>query len=181
MTGARSRRTRFFVVAAVAILAPGSYTAIVRGKASEIGIGLVEIYDLGTSALDTSATSQLAQISTRGTVQTDDNVLIGGFIISGTTSKVLVRAIGPELTAAGVPNALKDTTLELRDGTGTLIAMNDDWQTDQRQLIIDTTVPPKDDRESAVVASLMPGAYTAIVRGKGNTTGVALVEVYGLP
>lgn len=167
--------------AAVATLNPGGYTAIVRGKGSDIGIGLVEVYDLGTSALDTSTNSQLAQISTRGTVQSGDNVMIGGFIISGTVSKVIVRAIGPELTAFGVPNALQDTTLELRDGTGALVASNDDWRTNQQQQIIDSTVPPKDDRESAIVASLTPGPYTVIVRGKENSSGVALVEVYGLP
>jgi hypothetical protein len=91
-----------------------------------------------------------------------------------------VRAIGPELTQAGVPGALQDTMLELHDGSGSTIFSNDDWRSNQEQLIIDTTVPPKDNRESAIVATLNPGNYTAIVRGKGGTTGVALVEVYGL-
>ena len=166
--------------AIVATLNPGNYSSIVRGKGTDIGIGLVEIYDLGTASLDTSSTSKLAQISTRGTVQTGDNVMIGGFIISGAPSKVIVRAIGPELTAFGVPGALQDPTLELRDGSGSLVIANDDWRTTQEQAIIDTTVAPKDDRESAVVATLSPGGYSAVVRGKDNTTGVALVEVYSL-
>jgi hypothetical protein len=105
--------------------------------------------------------------------------MIGGFIVSGKATKIIARAIGPELNGI-VPGALQDTTLELRDSTGALVRGNDDWRTNQQQEIIDTTVPPKDDRESAVVETLVPGAYTAIVRGKNNTTGVALVEVYSL-
>ena len=105
--------------------------------------------------------------------------MIGGFIISGASTKVLVRAIGPELNGI-VPGALQDTTLELRDASGSLIHFNDDWRTTQEQAIKDTTVPPTDDRESAILATLTPGNYTAIVRGKDNSTGVALVEVYGL-
>jgi hypothetical protein len=105
--------------------------------------------------------------------------MIGGFIISGTATKVIVRAIGPSLTGI-LPGALQDTLLELHDGSGSLVNSNDDWRTTQEQQIIDTTVAPKDDRESAIVATLAPGNYTGIVRGKGNTTGVALVEVYSL-
>ena len=106
--------------------------------------------------------------------------MIGGFIITGATTRVIVRAIGPDLTNRGVPGALQDTTLELRDGAGSLVASNDNWESAQRQQIIDTTVPPNDPRESAIVATLPPGNYTAIVRGKNNATGVALVEVYAL-
>ncbi len=166
--------------AIVISLDPGNYTAIVEGKNGATGIAVVEVFDLGTASLDSGSKAQLAQISTRGNVLTGDNVLIGGFIISGVTTNILVRAIGPELTAFGVSNALQDTTLELHNGSGTIIGSNDDWRTDQQQAIIDTTVPPKDDRESAIVQSLVPGAYTAIVRGKNNTTGVALVEAYAL-
>jgi hypothetical protein len=90
---------------------------------------------------------------------------------------VIVRAIGPSLTVSG---ALGDPTLELHDGNGALIASNDDWRTDQEAEIIATTIPPTNDLESAIVRDLAPGAYTAIVRGVNNTTGVALVEVYGL-
>ena len=165
--------------AIVATLAPGNYTAIVGGKNNTTGIAVVEAYDLGTASLDNSSKAQLAQISTRGKVLIDDNVMIGGFIISGTATKVILRAIGPSLNGI-VPGALQDTMLELYDGSGSLINSNDDWRTTQEQQIIDTTVPPKDDRESAIVATLGPGNYTGIVRGKAKTTGVALVEVYSL-
>jgi len=166
--------------AIVAGLDPGNYTAIVRGKANTTGVAVVEGYDLGTASLDASSTARLAQISTRGTVLTGNNVMIGGFIINGSATRVIVRAIGPSLSAFGVPNALQDTVLELRDGSGSLIATNDDWRSTQEQEIIATGVPPTDNRESAIVATLNPGAYTGIVRGKNDTTGVALVEAYGL-
>ena len=165
--------------AIVAALDPGNYTAIVHGKNDASGIALVEVYDLGTAFLDTSSKARLAQISTRGNVLAGDNVLIGGFIIRKKTTKVIVRAIGPSLNGI-VPGALQDTVLELHDGSGSLINSNDDWRATQEQQIIDTTVPPTDDRESAIVATLAPGNYTGIVRGKNNATGVALVEVYGL-
>src|SRR5262249_10926518 len=129
-----------------------------------------------------SSEAKLANISTRGHVQTADNVMIGGFIVAGSSaSNILVRAIGPELTAQGVVGALQDTTLDLYDVSGTLLMSNDDWKSDQEQQIIDTTIPPTDPRESAIVATLNPGNYTAIVRGKNDTTGVALVESYVLP
>ncbi|MEO5720929.1 MAG: nidogen-like domain-containing protein [Chthoniobacterales bacterium] len=166
--------------ALVAVLNPGAYTAVVRGKNGATGLALVEAYDLGTASLDTSSSAKLVNISTRGFVQTGDDVMIGGFIITGATTRVIARAIGPDLTNRGVPGALQDTTLELRNAAGGLVAANDNWESDQRQEIIDTTVPPADPRESALVANLPPGAYTAIVRGKNNTTGVALVEVYSL-
>ena len=114
-------------------------------------------------------------------VQTGDNVGIGGFIITGGAPKrVILRAIGPSLSAFGITNAVQDTTLELHNGNGATIGSNDDWRSDQEQAIKDTTVPPTDPRESAILRSLTPGNYTAIVRGKSNTTGVALVEVYVL-
>jgi hypothetical protein len=166
--------------AIIAILNPGSYTAVVRGKNDTTGIAVVEVYDLGVASLDVSSEARLAQISTRGTVSTGDNVMIGGFIISGTATKIIARAIGPELNGI-VPGALQDTVLELRDGSGSLVASNDDWRSRQEQEIIATTVAPKDDRESAIVATLAPGNYTGIVRGKDNTTGVGLVEVYNTP
>ena len=165
--------------AILAIINPGNYTAIVAGKNNTTGVAVVEVYDLGTASLDNSSNARLAQISTRGKVLGGDSVMIGGFILSGPSSKVLVRAIGPSLNGI-VPGALQDTLLELHDTSGSLIASNDDWRSTQEQQIIDTTVPPKDDRESAIVATLAPGNYTGIVRGKGNTTGVALVEVYSL-
>lgn len=162
-------------------LDPGNYTAVVAGKNGATGIALVEVYDLGTASLDTGSKAQLAQISTRGNVLTGDNVMIGGFIISGTTTKIIARAIGPSLSNFGIAYTLADPTLELFNGSGTSIALNDDWKSTQEQAIRDTTVPPTNDKESAIVNSLVPGAYTTIVRGKNNTTGVALVEVYSLP
>jgi len=153
-----------------------AYTAIVRGFQNLTGIGVVEAYDL-----DRTVNSKLANISTRGFVRTGDNVMIGGTIIIGSTpATVLIRAIGPSLTNAGVPNALSDPTLELHDGDGTLIAFNDDWRSDQEAAIIATGIPPTNNLESAILRSLSPGAYTAIVRGYLNATGVALVEAYQL-
>jgi uncharacterized protein GlcG (DUF336 family) len=143
-----------------------------------------------TSTLPGTATtsSQLANVSTRGFVQTGDNVMIGGFIIEGTEPKtVIVRAIGPELTQFGVTNALADPTLELHDGTTALIASNDNWQTtqiggiisgDQVSAIQNSGLAPGQASESAIIATLPPGNYTAIVRGKNNITGVALVDVH---
>lgn len=151
------------------------------GKGTNTGIGLVELYDLGTASLDTSSNAKLANISTRGPVQGGDNVLIGGFIVSGTCARVIVRALGPSLEAQGVPGALEDTTLELVNGNGSLIVANDNWRIGgQEQQIIDTTIPPTDDREAAVVATLNAGGYTAVVRGKDGSTGVGLVEAYVL-
>jgi len=152
-----------------------AYTAIVRGVNNGTGIGLVEAYDL-----DRTVDSRLANISTRGLVQTGDNVLIAGTIVLGQISqRVLVRAIGPSLP---VPGALGDPTLELRDGNGGLIRSNDNWRSDQEAEIIATTIPPSNDLESALVATLPANgaAYTGIVRGVNGTTGVAVVEVYGL-
>jgi CSLREA domain-containing protein len=153
-----------------------SYTAIVRGVNDGTGIGVVEAYDL-----DTSTDSKLANISTRGLVQTGDNVLIAGTIVVGQApQKVIVEALGPSLP---VPGALGDPTLELRDGNGALIDMNDNWvDSPNKQAIIDSTIPPSNDFESAIVATLPAGGalYTAIVRGVNGTTGVAVVEVFAL-
>ena len=147
----------------------------------------MEVYDL---SLGSNSPSILANTSTRSFVQTADNVMIGGFIVAGTEpKKVIVRAIGPELTRYGVPNALADPTLELHDGGGALIASNDNWQhtivggiitAGQVVEIQNSGHAPEGASESAIIATLPPGDYTAIVRGKNNTTGVALVEVYDL-
>lgn len=157
-------------------LDPGAYTAIVRGKNNGTGVGLVEVYDL-----DQAADSQLANISTRGFVDIGDNVMIGGFIVGGTSSTtVLVRAMGPSLSGQGIADPLLDPTLELHDSNGVQIAFDDNWKDSQQAEIEATTIPPTDDREAAIVSDLDPGAYTAIVRGKNNTTGVGLMEVYNL-
>lgn len=161
-------------------LDPGNYTAIVAGRNGTTGTALVEAYDLGTGSLDISGAAKLANISTRGFVNTGDSVMIGGFIVRAQTTRVIARAIGPSLTALGIPGALHDTVLELRDGSGSLILANDDWRSTQEQEIIATGIPPTDDHESAIVENLVPGNYTAIVSGKNGTTGVALVEVYSL-
>ena len=161
-------------------LDPGNYTAIVAGKDGTAGIGLVEAYDLGTASLDTSGASKLANIATRGFVNTGDNVMIGGVILASHATRVIVRAIGPSLIQFGIANALPNPTLELHDGSGALIFSNDDWRSTQEQEIIGTGLMPTNDRESAIVATLVPGNYTAIVRGKDNTTGVAIVEAYNL-
>ncbi len=173
--------------AIIATLQPGNYTAIVRGRNNTVGIALVEVYDLSPSAA-----SILGNISTRGFVQTGDNVMIGGFIVQGSGQKtVIVRAIGPELTAPpyNIPNALANPTLELHNGTGALIALNDNWQTtiiggiitsSQVSAIQNSGHAPTQPSESAIIATLPAGNYTAIVRGVNNTTGVALVEVYDL-
>ena len=158
--------------AIVATLEPGAHTAVLRGKDNGTGVGLVEVYDL-----ESGSPAQLANISTRGQVQTGDNVMIGGFIIAGNyPAKVLLRAIGPSLPVAG---ALQDPSLELVDSNGATIS-NDNWRATQEAEIIATTVPPTNDREAAIVATLVPGAYTAVVRGKDDTVGVALVEGYNL-
>ena len=157
-------------------LDPGAYTAIVRGVNNGTGVALFEGYDL-----DRTASSKLGNISTRGFVQTGDNVMIGGLIISGASSEdVIVRAIGPSLTQYGVANALADPMLELHDSNGALIVSNDNWKDTQQTEIQATGLAPSYDAESAIVRTLSPGNYTAIVRGKNNTTGVALVEVYSL-
>ena len=156
-------------------LSPGNYTAIVRGANNLTGIGVVEAYDL-----DNPADSRLANISTRGLVQTGDNVLIAGTIVVGPTSRnVILRGIGPSLSIAG---KLADPILELHDGNGALLEGNDNWQDSMnKQAIIDSTIPPSDPHESAIVRTLTPGNYTAILRGVNDTTGIAVVEVYVLP
>ena len=153
-------------------LAPGAYTALLQDINGSSGVGLIEIYDL-----DETEGSQLANISTRAFVDTGDNVLIGGVIIGGGAGQALVRAIGPSLPLTG---KLADPTLDLYDTNGVLLASNDNWRDSQEAEITATMIPPTDDAESAILPTLAPGAYTAIVRGKDGTTGVALVEVYAL-
>ncbi len=164
--------------AIISTLDPGNYTAIVNGKNGGTGVGLVEGYDL-----ETTADSQLANISTRGFIETGSNVMIGGFILGGGggSASVVIRALGPSLTQFGVTGALADPTLELRDGNGALVQSNDNWKDSQQTEIEMTGLQPQMDLESAVLSTLGPGAYTAIVAGEGGLTGVGLVEVYRLP
>jgi hypothetical protein len=164
--------------AIVKSLSPGSYTAIVRGANNATGIGLVEVYDLDSQP----AASRLANIATRGTVLTGDNVMIAGFILQQGTSQLVVRGLGPSLSAAGVAGVLPDPTLELRDSQGTLLSSDDNWQEHAFQAIQLTAVglAPTVATESALTTTLPSGNYTAIVRGAHGTTGVALIEVYNL-
>jgi hypothetical protein len=161
--------------AIVRTLAPGAYTAVMRGRNNTTGIGLVEIYDVDQSY------SELANISSRGFVDLGDNVMIGGLIIrptGGANATVAVRAIGPSLSNAGISSALQDPTLELVNSDGVVVRSNNNWRESQQAEIEAIGLQPGDDRESALIQAVSPGNYTAIVRGYGNTTGVALVEVY---
>ena len=165
--------------AIIATLAPNNYTVILHGKGTATGVGLIEAYDL-----DQAAASTLANISTRGFVDTGDSVMIGGFIVGGAgggNSTVIVRAIGPSLSAAGITNPLQDPTLELHDADGALISSNDNWMdSPDKQVLIDDSIAPTNAAESAIVATLAPGNYTAVVQGSQGGTGVALVEAYNL-
>jgi CSLREA domain-containing protein len=159
--------------------AGASYTAILRGANNTAGIGVVEVYDL-----DTAADSTLANISSRGFVQTGDNVMFAGVYVGGTSPlKVIIRALGPSLSGFGVQGALANPALELHDANATTIEANDNWvDSSNKQAILDSGIPPSNDLESAIVRTLSPGPpYTAIVRGVSNTTGVAVVEIYALP
>jgi uncharacterized delta-60 repeat protein len=168
--------------AIIATLMPNqNYTAIVRGKDGTAGLGMVEVYDL-----DPDAASKLENISTRGFVDVDDNVMIAGLIVgpgNGTSLKVLVRALGPTLSDFGVSGALANPTLDLVNSSGTVIRSNNDWKDDppQRALVEAAGLAPNHDQEAALVETVAPGQYTAVVRGTGRTTGVGLVEAYNIP
>ena len=158
-----------------ATLVPGRYTAVVRSADSRSGVALFELYDLDL------ANSRIANISTRGEVGTDSNIMIGGFIVGGADpTRVILRAIGPSLAANGIRNALPDPVLSLFDGNGSLIFTNDNWRSVQESQINATGVSPADDREAAIVATLLPGNYTATVSDANRASGIALVEVYDL-
>ena len=154
-----------------------SYTVVMRGANNTTGLGVVEVYDI-----DSGPGSTLLNIATRGQVGTDPNALIGGFIMGGTESKqILVRATGPSLAAFGIPNVLADPILELHDMNGALIDSNDNWMdSPQKPQIQASGLAPTDTKESAVLRTLAPGAYTAVVRGVSNGTGVGTVEIYQL-
>jgi hypothetical protein len=162
-----------------ATLAPGMYTAVVRGADSSEGVGLVEIYDLNPGP-----SSKLANISTRALVGTADNIVIAGFILgeqSG-TDRVAVRGLGPSLTGAGIVNPLGNPILELRDGNGALLMSNNDWQDNAAQAAALTAegLAPTNQLEAGLVAALPPGLYTALLAGLNNGAGIALVEIYDL-
>jgi hypothetical protein len=162
--------------ALLVLLAPGAYTAVLRGNNNGTGVGLVEVYDL-----DTAGPAKVVNISTRGFVFTGDNVMIGGFIITGTDpAQLVVRAIGPSLDAFGVPTPLADPFLEIHDSNGVTIQTNNNWRDTQEVALLATGLAPSNDAESAVLIPVAPGNYTAIVKGADDGTGNALVEVYQL-
>jgi len=158
-------------------LNPGSYTAIVRGKNNSTGVGLIEVYDLTQLA-----EGKLANISTRALVGTGSDIVIAGFILGAgkKDDHLIVRGIGPSLTALGIGNALANPTLELRDGSGALMIANSDWQDDPSQAaqLISAGLALPNNLESGIAVSLPPGLYTALLAGFNNGTGVGLVEVY---
>jgi hypothetical protein len=172
--------------AILAFLSPGSYTAIVSGINNTTGNALVEVFDLGIAALLPVGNARLANISARGIAGTGDNVIIGGFCVGPlhTSTRVIIRAIGPSLAGSGVPNPLSDPTLDLRDAHGTILISNNDWQEGTPadiQEIQNLGLAPTNFLESAIIKTLPDGNYTAIVSPRTNTpTGVALVEVYSL-
>ena len=156
-------------------LSPGNYTAIVRGVSNSVGTAVVDAYDLSVAS-----PARLANIATRGLVQPGDQLMIAGFIIQNGPIRAVVRAIGPSLTAFGVNNALPNTTLQIKDQNGTIVIENDDWQSDQKQELENTGLQPTNNLEAAVVVTLQPGQYTAQVRGKPESTGTGVVQVYFL-
>jgi hypothetical protein len=163
--------------ALVITLNPGTYTVVMRGKDNGSGIGVVEVYDVNLAA-----NARLANVSTRGSIGINDNVLIGGFFAGPQNSAVtgvVFRALGPSLAAFNVPQPIQDPTIEIHNGDGDVIASNDDWQSSQKSEIEATGLQPSDSRESAIVMkNFEPGPYTAIVRGKNNTVGIGLIEIY---
>ncbi len=163
--------------AIVHTFAPGIYSVVTRGVRGGTGVALAEVYLLSTS----NQTTEISGIGTRGFVSTADNVIISGFIMTGTGSlNTLVRALGPSLAASGIPGALVDPALELHDSNGALIAANDNWRDTQEAEIIATGLAPANDLESAIVATLPPGAYTGVVYGVNNLTGTGFVQFYSL-
>jgi hypothetical protein len=163
--------------AIVRTLNPGAYTAVARGANGGTGTALIEVYDLNATL-----NSTLANISTRGAVGPESDVIIGGFIIfgNGGNTRVVVRSAGPSLASSGIPNAMPDPTLELRDGSGTLIAENDNWRDGPQLEIEETTLAPTNDLESAIVTTLPSGPYTAVIHERNGQSGVGLFEVYNL-
>jgi len=165
-----------------ATLAPGAYTAVIKGRNDTSGVALVEVYDLSHAV-----PAKLANISTRAFVGTDDNLVIAGFILGGNSGadRIVVRGIGPSLLALGVANALADPRLELRDSDGTLLVSNNDWQDDPAAAgeLTAAGLAPTNNLEAGIAAMLPPGLYTALVFGVNNGVGVGLIEVYdrGMP
>lgn len=166
--------------AIIATLAPAAYTATLSDFGGATGVGLVELYDLNSGAI-----ARLANIATRGSVQTGDNVMIAGFNLGGNSinpARVVLRAIGPSLAQFGINNALANPRLELFDNNGQSVAFNDNWQDDQGQAtqLQQLNLAPSNAAESGIVVILPPGQYTAVVSGQNGGVGVGLVEVYAV-
>jgi hypothetical protein len=163
--------------AIVTTLVPGNYTALLTGKGGTTGVGTVEVYDANVAA-----DSQLANVSTRGFVQTGNNVMIAGFTLGngGGPTDVAIRGIGPSLTNAGLNNVLADPTLELRDSNGALLISNDDWQSDPVSAgkLTAHGLGLSNSKESGIYTTMAPGQYTAIIAGKSGGIGIGLVEIY---
>jgi hypothetical protein len=160
-------------------LAPGAYTAILKGVGNTTGVGTIEVYDN-----DQATDARLANISTRGLVQTGQDVMIGGFVLGNTTgsSRVAIRGLGPSLASFGLSNALADPTLEMHDSNGTIMISNDDWTSDviSAGQLTANGLAPSNPKESGIFTTLPPGAYTAILAGKSGGTGIGLIEIYNL-
>jgi len=161
--------------AIIADLAPGSYTAVVSGVGGTIGTGVVDAYDLSSSS-----PAKLANIATRGLIQPGDKLMIAGFIVANAPVKAVVIAVGPSLLAFGISNALPDTTLEVRNQDGSFVMQNDNWKSDQQQQLESAGLHPSHDLEAAIITTLPPGQYTALVRGKGDASGIGVVQVFFL-
>jgi sugar lactone lactonase YvrE len=157
-------------------LGAGSYTAILTGKNATHGVGVAELYDLDSG----NTNARLANISTRALVGTTYNVTIGGFIIGGNGGQVLVRGLGPSLSAFGITNPLPDPVVELYNFNGDILASNDNWKSSEQAAIQNTGIAPGNDLEAALIATLPQGSYTAILQGKAGATGVGIVEIYSL-
>src|SRR5205085_9006845 len=160
-----------------ATLAPGSYTGIIRGKNNGTGVALFEVYDITQGT-----TSKLANLSTRAFIGTGDNIVIAGFMLgnNGGNGQVIIRGLGPSLSAFGVSPVLADPTLELRDKNGTLLISDNDWQDNAAQAaqITAAGLAPSNAKEAAIAATLPPDLYTVLLAGLNNTTGIGIVEVY---
>jgi hypothetical protein len=162
--------------AIIAELAPGSYTTVASGVGNTTGTGVIDAYDLSGSS-----PARLANIATRGLVQAGEKLMIAGFIVENAPVKAVICAIGPSLSAFGITNALADTTLQLRDVNGAIVRENDNWKSDQKAELENTGLQPTDDLEAALVETIQPGQYTAQVRGKNDSSGIGVVQVYFLP
>jgi uncharacterized delta-60 repeat protein len=163
--------------AIIANLLPGNYTAVVGGVGDTTGTGIVDAYDMSPGS-----EARLANIATRGFIQSGDKLMIAGFIIQNASVRAAIRAIGPSLTQFGITNALPDTTLQLRDQNGAILLENDNWKSNpaQKQELENNGLQPGHDLEAALIMTIPPGQYTAQVRGKGDASGIGVVEVYFL-